>query len=136
MAQAYNDVCGSEAGARLRELIVVQIKHGIAEEENARVQFTQDNSTYGSVSDRQWESFTQGAGALVRPDLRPEDVNVTFDNITDVTFDEDEHIGFGADNRGGNGNGMSFGMDVVSRDFGDAMMSAGAGPRMLSAGPG
>ena len=136
MAQAYHEVSGSEAGARVRELIGVQIKHAIAEEENARAQFTQDESTYDSVSDRKWESFTQGGGALISPDLGPDGVNVTFDNITDASFDEDEPVRFGADNRGGNRNGMSFGMGAVSRDFGNVMMSAGARARMFSAGPG
>ena len=136
MAQAYDEVCGSEAGARFYELIGVQIKHAIAEEENAHAQFTQDQSTYSSVSDRKWESFTQGAGALVSPDLGPDGVNVTFDNITDAVFDEDESVRVGADNRGGNRNGMSFGLDVASRDLGNMTMSARTGPRTLSAGPG
>ena len=34
------------------------------------------------------------------------------------------------------GNETSLGMDVMSRDLGDAMMNARTGPRMLSAGPG
>ena len=136
MAQAYDEVCVSEAGARLCELIDMQIKHAIAEEENAHAQFTQDRSTYGSVSDPKWEPVTQGMGALVSPDLGPDGVNVTFDNIADAPFDEDGPVPFGVDNRGGNRNGMSFGMDVMSRDFGNAMMNARTGPRMLSAGPG
>lgn len=136
MAEAYDEVCGLEAEASLRELISVQIKHAIAAEENARAQFTQDRSTYSSASDRKWESFTQGAGALISPDLGPDGVNVTFENTTDTPLEEDESIRFGADNREENRNGMSFGMDVPSRDFGKTMMSARTGPRMLSAGPG
>ena len=136
MAQAYDEVCGSEAGARFYELIGVQIKQAIAEEENAHAQFTQDQPTYSSVSDRKWESFTQGGGALVSPDLGPDGVNVTFDNTTDAAFDEDESVRVGAENRGGNRNGASFGMDVASRDFGNTMMSARTEPRMSGADPG
>ena len=136
MAQAYDEVCGSEAGASLRELIGEQIKHAVAEEENAHSLFTHDESTNNSVSELHWEPVTQGMGALTSPNFGPGGVNVTFDNVTDAPFDEDEFVRFGADNRGGNRNGMSFGMDVVSRDFENATMSARTGPRMLSAGPG
>ena len=136
MAEAYHEVCNLEAEASLRELISVQIKHAIAEEEKSHAQFTQDQSTHTSVSDRKWEPFTQAGGALVRPDFGPEGVNVTFDNTTDTPFEEDESVRFGADNRGENRNWMSLGMNVVSRDFEDTMMSARFGPRMLSAGPG
>ena len=136
MAELYHEVCNLEAEASLRELISVQIKHAIAEEEKSHAQVTQDQSTYSSVSDRKWESFTQAGGALVSPDFGSGGVNVTFDNTTDTPFEEDESVRFGADNRGENGNGMSLGMDVVSRDFGNTMMSARTGPRMLNVGPG
>ena len=114
----------------------MQIKDAIAEEKNAHTQFNPDKSNYGSLSDRKWESFTQGAGLLISPNFGPNGVNVTFDNTTDASFDEDESVRFRADNRGENTNGMSFGMDVMGKDFGNAMMSTRTGPRVLSAGPG
>ena len=136
MAQAYDELCGSEAGASVHELIGVQIKHAIAGEENAHAQFTHDESINGSASDRIWEPVTQGGGTLTSPNLGLGGVNMTFGNMMDAPFDEDESVRFGADNRGGNRNETSLARDVMSRDFGDAMMNARTGPRMLNAGPG
>ena len=117
------------------ELIDVQIKHAIAEEEKVYAQFTQDTSIYSALSARQWVPFTQGGGALVSPNLGPSGVNVTFEDATDAPFDTDESVRFAAGGQETNGHGMQLDMSVVSRDFGDAMLNARTEVRMLSAGP-
>ena len=121
--------------AKGRGLTDGQVKHAIAEEEKVYAQFTQDASIYSALSARQWEPFTQGGGALVRPDFGPSGVNVTFEDPADAPFGTDESVRFGAGDQEGNGYGMPFDISVVSRDFGHAMLNAGTEARMLSAGP-
>ena len=83
--------------------------------------------SHGDPSARPWKPFTQGAGALVKPDLGPGGVNVTFNNATEAPFDEDRPARVGAkDQEGGDGDGTPYDMGgVVSRDFGDAVSHAG-----------
>ena len=59
---------------------------------------------------------------------------MTFDNSMNAPFDDDEPLRFGAEVYGGNGNEMSFGMGVVSRDFGNTRMNVETA-RMFSARP-
>ena len=112
----------------------VQIKRTIAEEQNVYANFTQDGSIYSPLSAQKWESFTQGVGALISPNLGPGGVKVTFDNATDIPLDEEEPAQFSAGNQEGNRNGMSFDMGFPGRNFGGAMLDAGTEMQMLSAG--
>ena len=112
----------------------VQIKRTIAEERNIHADFTQDGSIYSPLSAQKWESFTQGVGALISPNIGPGGVKVTFDNAMDIPLDEEEPVQFSTGNQEGNRNGMSFDMGFAGRDFGGAMLDAGTETKMLSTG--
>ena len=102
MAQAYDELCGSVAGASIHKLTGVQIKHAIAGEADVHAQPTLDELINSSASDRTWEPVTQSGGTLTSRNLGLGGVNVTFDSMMDAPFDDDEFVRFGADNRGGN----------------------------------
>ena len=116
------------------KLTDAQIKHTIAQEERAQALFTHDESIYSPRCARQWESFTQGGGALIRP----ESVHVTFNSIADVPFsceDEGPVQAAWTGKYGETGQRGVFDRGVQGTDFGEAILRAGEEARMWSVGP-
>ncbi|KAF6229752.1 hypothetical protein HO173_011268 [Letharia columbiana] len=107
------------------------IKHTVAEEETVNTLLTQDGSMHISPSNRQWEAFTQGGGALISPDFGPGGVNLRFGHTADAPFDDEESVLLSPRDRKGNGGEMLMDRAVVSRDLGNAMVDAGTGVQML-----
>lgn len=137
IAEVYDEV--RALGNRSRggcELTDTQIKRTVAEEENLIAQFTQEGSIYSPLSDRQWEAFTQGGGALISPDFGPGGVGLRLDNTADAPFEKNESELSGPRARGGNGEQMVFETGVASGGFGKGIAHAGPEVRMFAAGPG
>lgn len=136
IAEAYTKVRGSEIDTTGYELIDTQIKRTIAEEERVVAHLTEDASIHFTLSNRQWEAFTQGVGALTSPDFGPSGVNLRFDDTADAPFDEEQSVLLNPRDQRGNGGQVLVDMGAVSRDSGNAVVDAGTEVWMFSAGPG
>ncbi len=125
IAEAYDEVRASGPRDMSTALTGEQIKRTIAEEAEVHAQFTHDRSFYGAQTAQPWESYTQGGGALISPDLGPGGVGLTFDGTADAPFDEEGPARYMPPDQGWNGQGLRFDVGVSRRDFGSAMVRAG-----------